>query len=257
MSIPPKKKMSLKIYPKSQQAEGAFDNGRIRENKPIGFPGEGGKLKPYSNLFYWAHAWSEEGGLIDLHPHKVFEIMSFVLKGSIEHYDTKIKQWRKLHEGDMQIIRAGSGVSHAEKINPHSAIFQIWLDPDVQKTINMPASYDDHASDVFPVVNEFGMRTKVYAGDNTPLKMETPGISIKEHSFGAGEQMLMLNNESIYSIYLMEGEIETGAGMMERDDFVVVRDEWEFTFTASGKGKIFAVATPAEVPYQTYAEKHL
>jgi len=247
--------MSLKIYPKSQQAEGAFDNGRIRENKPIGFPGEGGKLKPYSNLFYWAHAWSEEGGLIDIHPHKVFEIMSFVLKGSIEHYDTKIKQWRKLHEGDMQIIRAGSGVSHAEKINPHSAIFQIWLDPDIQKTINMPASYDDYTSHVFPLIQEFGMKAKVYAGDGAPLKMETPGVSIKEYSLNSGSYSIELTNQSIYSIYLIEGEIETAAGMMQQDDFLLIQDEWQFTLTSSAKGKLFVIAAPLIVPYPTYAER--
>ena len=50
--------MNLKIYNISEQAKGNFNNGEILENKPIGFPQDGGKLKPYSNLFYWAHAWT-------------------------------------------------------------------------------------------------------------------------------------------------------------------------------------------------------
>ena len=50
--------MPVEIFNKNQQASGSFNNGEILENKPIGFPQDGGQLKPYSNLFYWAHAWT-------------------------------------------------------------------------------------------------------------------------------------------------------------------------------------------------------
>ena len=44
--------MSISIYTKENQADGNFNYGEILEKKPIGFPQDGGKLKPYSNLFY-------------------------------------------------------------------------------------------------------------------------------------------------------------------------------------------------------------
>ena len=50
--------MSISIYTKENQADGNFNYGEILEKKPIGFPQDGGNLKPYSNLFYWAHAWA-------------------------------------------------------------------------------------------------------------------------------------------------------------------------------------------------------
>ena len=50
--------MKIEIYQIKDQAKGNFNNGEILENKPIGFPGENGKLKSYSNIFYWAHAWT-------------------------------------------------------------------------------------------------------------------------------------------------------------------------------------------------------
>ena len=52
--------------------------------------------QPYSNLFYLANAWSEKGGLIDEHPHKMFEIMSFILEGEVQHYDSKFDRWLSL-----------------------------------------------------------------------------------------------------------------------------------------------------------------
>ena len=43
--------MSIHIVKKEHQAVGEFNGGEIQENKPIGFPREGGELTPYSNLF--------------------------------------------------------------------------------------------------------------------------------------------------------------------------------------------------------------
>ena len=50
--------MKVNFYPPSVQASGNFNFGEILEKKPIGFPQDGGLLKPFSNLFYWAHAWT-------------------------------------------------------------------------------------------------------------------------------------------------------------------------------------------------------
>ena len=72
--------MALNLYPKEIQVNGNFNDGSILEKKPIGFPNENGKLKPYSNIFYWAHAWtSGKRSTIGLHPHHGFEICTFIL----------------------------------------------------------------------------------------------------------------------------------------------------------------------------------
>ena len=82
----------LEIISKKSQAYGEFNNGEIIENKPIGFPNDGGKLKAYSNLFYWAYAKANFDSTIGLHPHKGFEIITYVIDGEIKHYDTLIKK---------------------------------------------------------------------------------------------------------------------------------------------------------------------
>ena len=90
--------MPIAIYNKDEQVSGNFNNGEILEKKPIGFAHDGGKLKPYSNLFYWADAWTPNSkSTIGLHPHQGFEICSFVIKGSIRHYDTKQNKWIELN----------------------------------------------------------------------------------------------------------------------------------------------------------------
>ena len=142
--------MGISVYEKSDQASGSFNQGEILEKKPIGFPQDGGRLKPYSNIFYWAHAWtSDKKSTIGLHPHRGFEICSFVLKGKINHFDTVQNKWIPLEEGDVQVIRSGSGISHSEEICDNSEIFQIWFDPDLSKTLIKEASYSDYKSNEF------------------------------------------------------------------------------------------------------------
>ena len=81
-------------------------NGAFLENKPIPFP-DRGETTAYSNLFYWAHLEAFETAEFPLHPHEGFEIITFVFKGSLEHYDTATKVWTVLDAGGVQVIQAG------------------------------------------------------------------------------------------------------------------------------------------------------
>ncbi|HNO71548.1 MAG TPA: pirin family protein [Bacteroidia bacterium] len=244
----------IKIISKEEQAQGAFDQGKILERKPIGFPQDGGKQQPYSTLFYWAHAWSNAGGLIGEHPHKGFEIMSFVLSGEIEHYDSNLKGWKKLNEGDVQIIRAGSGITHAEKINPNSSIFQIWFDPDLSKTLSKAASYNDYAASTFPIHEEADMKTKVFVG-GTEINMDSKVDYIQEITFTTGQKQFPLNPEAVYSFFILEGALSFNNHQMQKGDYAIVKEESTMDFSTIEKGtRIFIIKTPLKPGFATYAE---
>ena len=246
--------MSVTIIPREQQAKGAFDNGKILERKPIGFPQDGGTTKPYSNLFYWAHAWSDEGGLIGEHPHKGFEIMSYVLRGEIEHYDSKLRGWKKLKAGDVQIIRAGNGITHAEKILPNSAIFQIWFDPNLDETLSKPASYNDYASDALPVLKDKDSSAKIIFG-GTPFTMDSKVDYIQEITFTVSEKTYDTNTDSVYSIFLLEGSLELNQSKMNKGDFAVVAEETKMKLSSiESSSKIFIIKSPLKLSFKTYAE---
>jgi len=242
--------MSVKIVPRHKQAIGEFNGGAIVENKPIGFPQDGGELKPYSNLFYWAYAWTENGSTIREHSHKGFEIMSFVLKGEIEHYDSKLKSWKKLHEGDAQIIRSGSGISHAEKLFANSAIFQIWFDPDLKKTLGKPATYTDYSDEMFPIINQDTMSTKVYKGENAPIEMDAEGIVIKELSLKTGIHRFELNSNDVYSAYLITGTLDIEGKEMKESDFLIVKGQDNLEIIASAESRLFVIQSPLVPAYR-------
>ncbi len=202
--------MPIAIYNKHEQVSGNFNNGEILEKKPIGFAQDGGKLKPYSNLFYWADAWTPNSkSTIGLHPHQGFEICSFVIKGSIRHYDTKQNKWIELNAGDAQIIRSGNGISHAEEILDNSEMFQIWFDPDISKTISKPATYNDYKSTSFPIIKNKKNTVITIKGENSPFIMDTEGIEIYETSFKDGSHQSDLFTSKVYSFFIKKRNYDT------------------------------------------------
>ena len=245
--------MNYQIFRKRDQANGAFDGGKILENKPIGFPHEGGLLRPYSNLFYWAHAWSDHGGLIDVHPHQGFEIMSFVLKGTIEHYDNKFERWKQLHEGDAQIIRAGNGITHAEKFLPGSHIFQIWVDPDLTKTLSKEASYDDYSADQFPVEEKEGYTEKIYKDERGPMEMDAAGLQFRQLTIQPGPYSFGVEEGFGHANYLIDGRLKLGDEELSTDDFFQV-ENGEYKVEVLEPVILFRVITLKLVGYRTYAQ---
>ena len=237
----------IEIFKKSDQAYGEFNNGDIIENKPIGFPGENNSLKAYSNLFYWAHATAKVDSTIGLHPHKGFEIMTFVLDGNIKHYDTLIEKWIDLKKGDIQLIQSGSGISHSEQMQKDSSIFQIWFDPDISKTMQQKAKYQDYKSDMF---NQEKNITKL-VGKDSPIKIETENIEIFKLSVEENYS-LKLEQSSYYSIYLINGEAKINNVVIEKDDFIKIYDQEVLEINSKKKSDFFIVKSPRRVSYTTY-----
>ena len=247
--------MKLEIYTIEDQARGHFNNGEILENKPIGFPGDGGKLKPYSNIFYWAHAWTgSKKSTIGLHPHQGFEICSFVLKGKINHFDTKQNFWIPLSEGDVQIIRSGNGISHSEELMENSEIFQIWFDPNLRVSLNKLASYDDYKSQDFQILDSKWKKTKIIKNENSKLKMDSEGIEIFQYSYLDNKNdEISLKLDKIHSFFIIDGEISINGKIISKGFFFTVRDQNLLKLKILSNSEIFRISSPKNVSYKTYS----
>jgi len=237
----------IELIKKDKQVYGEFNNGEIVENKPIGFPHEKGGTKAYSNLFYWAYAEGNVNSTIGLHPHKGFEIISYVIKGSIKHYDTLINKWISLNEGDLQVIQSGSGISHAEAIDKDSAIFQIWFDPNLKKSILKEPVYADYPLDIFNVNNN----KKVIIGNESPVKIDSEKIEIFELNLKENYN-IKNKKDNILSIYILSGELILSDNLLVKHDFCKITDKKNIELKINSTCKIFCISTQKKISYKTY-----
>jgi redox-sensitive bicupin YhaK (pirin superfamily) len=165
--------MKTNVYTPLQQATGSFEGGRIIEQKPIGFPQDLGAVKRVGPLFYWAWAHAKEGGSIGLHPHKGFEIMTYVVNGQVSHGDT-LGTESTVGPGGAQVMQTGSGVSHREKIDgPDAEIFQIWFEPDLEEAIKRRPTYNEYVAENFPWANNDHVQKKTILGEGSPIHLVT------------------------------------------------------------------------------------
>lgn len=74
----------------------------------------------------------DAGAGFPTHPHKDMEILTYVLRGTVEHQDSMGNK-EHVPAGEFQIMSAGTGVRHSE-YNPSSTeplhLYQIWIVPE-------------------------------------------------------------------------------------------------------------------------------
>lgn len=159
-------------YAPAQQGSGAFDNGKITEIKPIDFPGGTSQAKRIGPLFYWAWASANGDGVIGMHPHRAFEIMSYVLKGEIGHTDS-LGNRSRVGEGGAQVMQTGSGVMHQEEMyGERTEFFQIWFEPDLQKSVKKQPTYNEFRHQDFPAIEQNGVTVKTVLGEESLIILD-------------------------------------------------------------------------------------
>jgi len=245
----------LRHLKKEEQELMPLFNGAFIENKPIPFPNAKGTTA-YSNLFYWAHLEALETSEFPLHPHEGFEIITFIFEGSLEHFDTATKVWTPMHAGGMQVIQAGAGVQHAERIIKGTRLFQIWFDPDFSKSLLEDAAYKDYPKDSLTRQVEEGNEKIIYIGDASHVAFETEGLEITKTSYSLGQYTEPKDKDFIYSYYLLEGQLKMNDVLVEKDTFLVEEDLDSLEVEVLAKAELFMIKTPKTVAYKRFIQRY-
>lgn len=241
----------INIIKKSEQYNEAVFHNRLIGNKPV-YSGQA-NVKPFSNVFYWNHAVTTEACEFPLHPHQGFEIMTFVLKGQQEHYDTATNVWTPLKAGDFQIIQSNRGIQHRERLDKDLRGFQIWFDPNFHTTTILDASYHDYPAANFQPKLENGIKTITYVGNGSSAKVLTPGLSIKKLIFERQVKFdLSLDSNKSYIFYVLEGIGTINNADVNQDDSI--RITGENLLNIDFCGELFYTESPAIVNYSTIWE---
>ncbi|MCG5074879.1 pirin family protein [Paraburkholderia tagetis] len=141
------------------------------------------------------------------HPHRDMEIMSYVLEGALEHRDS-MGTGSVIVPGDVQLMSAGSGVTHSEfnHSNRDSVHFlQIWVVP-----------------------GESG-GTPLYQQRNVPSTEKRGRLRLIASPDGAGESLTIKQNAAIYA-GLFDGD--------ERATYNLAPDRYAYVHVARGSVKL-------------------
>lgn len=108
------------------------------------------------------------------HPHRGFEIITYMLEGAFLHADNRGNQ-KMILAGGLQRITSGSGIVHSEMpgSNGVNRGLQLWINlPRSDK--GMEPSYQDVAAADLPVVERQGVRRKILVGEGSPVRVSRP-----------------------------------------------------------------------------------
>ena len=255
--------VTMKLFSPDQQGTGAFDGGRITELKPIGFPHEPSGARRIGPLFYWAWATAKGSGKIGLHPHRGFEIMSYVLKGEIGHRDT-LGTVSRVKSGGAQVMQTGSGVSHQEEtLGDHTEFFQIWFEPDLQEAVKRAPTYRELHDGDFPTRTKDGVTIKSVIGDEGPVSLVAP-VAMQEVSILEGKRLMRkLQKGNSLATLVIEGEgswssKETDKALSVRTgDLAIIEAAVDSDLVLQAEGqtplRTAIVEVPVAVPYALYS----
>lgn len=252
--------MGITVVKPQNQAVGAFDGGKITEQKPIGFPGEGSQIERLGPLFYWAWAKSTEPAEIGLHPHQGFEIISYVIEGRVYHRDT-LGIESIVNTGGAQLMQTGSGVYHAEVFKEPSQMFQIWFEPHLSQAIQRKPTYALYEPHDFPMTDKKGVKVKTVLGKTSPMQIVAdaamwdvfiPSELEYTHHLSSNRALagLAISGDGIISF-------DKESSAFEHKDFVIAQsgkdEEGEVTIKSLDKDlRIFLIEVPIQVDYPLY-----
>jgi redox-sensitive bicupin YhaK (pirin superfamily) len=223
--------------------------GVLQANKPI-VGGQSADGMPSAGLFYWSHSHFTADFEFGLHRHEGFEIMTFVLEGENSHFDTAGRTWVPLYSGDVQIIRAGSGISHNERVAKGTRAFQIWFDPGYAEALGRTPDYSDHPASALTSQPLGVFEVTDYVGGRGPIQSLVEGLSIRRMTSTVPATETVAFGEDRYSVlYVIEGSATIDGARMITDDALVMQGCEAVEVALSAGADLFAVSLASHPGY--------
>jgi len=179
----------------------------------------------------------------EMHPHENMEIITIILKGSLEHKDSKGNHGI-IKEGEVQYMSAAEGVYHSEK-NPSKTqsveLFQIWIYPNVKGGEPRYREFDLHS------INKIDAWSTVASPDG-----RDGSIEIRQNAFlytttlQKGSSIELENLDESRGIFLMvvEGSVEIEGDILGRRDELQIQERSRYSLKAHEQSKLMMFDLP-------------
>ena len=178
------------------------------------------------------------------HPHDNMEVITIQLQGKLNH--TYISGTRTIQAGDVQVITAGSGVTHSDlNIGTEEAKqFQIWIYPN--KNNVTPQSNIEHYDEKDRIHKWQVLASPI--GDATSKLNLQQQAWLSRGNFEATDEIkynLFNENNGVY-LFLIKGSIEIQNINISERDAVGIYDTNQISFFAKEPSDILLIEVPLE-----------
>ncbi len=185
----------------------------------------------------------QEGMGFGTHPHKNMEIISIPLEGDLEHKDS-MGNTTVIKEGDVQVMSAGSGISHSEynkSIVNEVKFLQIWVIPNKE---NVTPRYDQISTGDIQKENKFYQVLSPNKNDQGVWIHQDAWFYIGKFTKGQSDSyQLKKEGNGVYA-FILEGEVEINGEPLSKRDGMGIWDTKSLEVIASSDTRVLLMEVP-------------
>jgi len=177
------------------------------------------------------------------HPHDNMEIITIPLSGALEHKDS-MGNIGVIHEGEIQVMSAGSGVTHSEYNHSKTEAantLQIWLFP---KERNIKPRYDQKS---FTDVLKMNELTTLISSDkkaDTLWINQDATFSMGDFEPGQGVKYDVKTDGNGVYVFVIDGEVKIDDTVLNKRDALGVYNTSSFIIETEAKSRLLLIEIP-------------
>lgn len=189
----------------------------------------------------------EEGEGFGTHPHSDMEIVSIPLEGDLEHRDS-MGSGGIIHKGDIQVMSAGSGVTHSE-FNSNSdqpvKFLQIWIIP---REKGVTPRYDQlHVADNAKP-DDFQQIISPNREDEGLWIHQDAWFHLAHFNKGVEKEYILKKAGNGVYLFVISGVARVGDQLLKARDGYGIWNTGGFTLHAEEQTEVLVMEVPMELP---------
>lgn len=156
------------------------------------------------------------------HGHEDMEIISYVIKGALEHKDS-MGNGSVIRYGDVQKMSAGTGVRHSEFNHSNSELvhfLQIWIEPNVK---GIPPSYEEKHFDQASKTGQLRLIASPDRKDGSVLIHQEAYIYASILTAGDVLEHSIANGRTAY-VHVIHGQIDICCNTLKTGDALKITE---------------------------------
>ncbi|MEJ5088467.1 pirin family protein [Sphingobacterium faecium] len=186
----------------------------------------------------------EAGNGFGRHPHDNMEIVSIPLEGVLSHQDS-MGTSRDIQTGDVQIMSAGTGVTHSEfngsKENPVKFL-QIWVIPNERQLI---PSYDQKSYTDVDRKNKFATIVSPNIADSQAVLIHQDAyFNLADLDAGINTNYALHGESNGVYIFVLEGSVQVAGEVLDRRDAIGIWEIDHIDVQATTDAQVLLIEVP-------------